>query len=155
MLKSHFLTRDRSFYAQFFRMILFLALQNLIVYGVNLADNIMLGSYSQPALSGAAAVNQIFFIVQQLALGIGDGLVILAAQYWGEGRISPIRRLTGTAMKFGVLCSVIIIALCMLMPARLLGIFTRDAAIIAEGTSYLSIIQFTFLFFIKIGRAHV
>ncbi|MBQ9464282.1 MAG: MATE family efflux transporter [Lachnospiraceae bacterium] len=146
--KEPFFTRNRSFYRALFTMLITLALQNLIAYSVNMADNIMLGSYSQPALSGAAAVNQIFFIVQQLALGIGDGLVILAAQYWGEGRISPIRRLTGTAMKFGVLCSVIIIALCMLMPARLLGIFTRDAAIIAEGTSYLSIIQFTFLFFI-------
>ncbi|MBQ1414314.1 MAG: MATE family efflux transporter [Lachnospiraceae bacterium] len=146
--KEPFFTRSRSFYRALFTMLITLALQNLIAYSVNMADNIMLGSYSQPALSGAAAVNQIFFIVQQLALGIGDGLVILAAQYWGEGRISPIRRLTGTAMKFGVLCSVIIIALCMLMPARLLGIFTRDAAIIAEGTSYLSIIQFTFLFFI-------
>ncbi|MBQ3401169.1 MAG: MATE family efflux transporter, partial [Lachnospiraceae bacterium] len=146
--KDPFFTRNRSFYRALFTMLITLALQNLIAYSVNMADNIMLGSYSQPALSGAAAVNQIFFIVQQLALGIGDGLVILAAQYWGEGRVSPIRRLTGTAMKFGVLCSVIIIALCMLMPARLLGIFTRDAAIIAEGTSYLSIIQFTFLFFI-------
>ncbi|MBQ1333105.1 MAG: MATE family efflux transporter [Lachnospiraceae bacterium] len=146
--KEPFFTRNRSFYRALFTMLITLALQNLIAYSVNMADNIMLGSYSQPALSGAAAVNQIFFIVQQLALGIGDGLVILAAQYWGEGRVSPIRRLTGTAMKFGVLCSVIIIALCMLMPARLLGIFTRDAAIIAEGTSYLSIIQFTFLFFI-------
>ncbi|MBQ1516214.1 MAG: MATE family efflux transporter, partial [Lachnospiraceae bacterium] len=146
--KDPFFTRNRSFYRALFTMLITLALQNLIAYSVNMADNIMLGSYSQPALSGAAVVNQIFFIVQQLALGIGDGLVILAAQYWGEGRISPIRRLTGTAMKFGVLCSVIIIALCMLMPARLLGIFTRDAAIIAEGTSYLSIIQFTFLFFI-------
>ena len=146
--KEPFFTRNRSFYRALFTMLITLALQNLIAYSVNMTDNIMLGSYSQPALSGAAAVNQIFFIVQQLALGIGDGLVILAAQYWGEGRVSPIRRLTGTAMKFGVLCSVIIIALCMLMPARLLGIFTRDAAIIAEGTSYLSIIQFTFLFFI-------
>ena len=56
MLKSHFLTRDRSFYAQFFRMILFLALQNLIVYGVNLADNIMLGNYSEAALAGTAVL---------------------------------------------------------------------------------------------------
>ena len=146
--KEPFFTRSRSFYRALFTLLITLALQNLIAYSVNMADNIMLGSYSQAALSGAASVNQIFFIVQQLAHAIGDGLVILAAQYWGQGRVSPIRRLTGTALKFGVLCSVIIIALCMLMPARLLGIFTKDAAIIAEGTSYLSIIQFTFLFFI-------
>ena len=128
-------------------MLIALSLQNLIAYSVNMADNIMLGSYSQPALSGAAAVNQIFFIVQQLTLGIGDGLVVLAAQYWGEGRTSPIRRLTGTALKFGVICSIIIIALCTLFPGQLLGLFTNDPEIIAEGRAYLSVIRFTFLFF--------
>ena len=129
-------------------MLITLSLQNLIAYSVNMADNIMLGSYSQPALSGAAAVNQIFFIVQQLTLGIGDGLVVIAAQYWGKKRLSPIRRLTGTALKFGVICSVIIIALCSLFPSQLLSLFTKDAGIIAEGRAYLSIIQFTFLFFV-------
>ena len=47
---------------------LVVALQNLVAYSVNMLDNIMLGSYSQNALSGAATVNQIFFIVNQLAL---------------------------------------------------------------------------------------
>ena len=78
--KEPFFTRNRSFYRALFTLLITLALQNLIAYSVNMADNIMLGSYSQPALSGAAAVNQIFFIVQQLTLGIGDGLVILAAR---------------------------------------------------------------------------
>ena len=50
---------------------LVVALQNLVAYSVNMLDNIMLGSYSQNALSGAATVNQIFFIVNQLALSIG------------------------------------------------------------------------------------
>ena len=145
--KESFFTKERSFYTALFPMLITLSLQNLIAYSVNMADNIMLGSYSQPALSGAAAVNQIFFIVQQLTLGIADGLVVIAAQYWGEGRPSPIRRLTGTALKFGVVCSVIIIALCALFPGQLLGLFTTDAGIIAEGKAYLSIIQFTFLFF--------
>ena len=148
MSKETFFTHDKSFYKTLFPMLITISLQNLIAYSVNMADNVMLGSYSQPALSGAATVNQIFFIVQQLTLGIGDGLVVLAAQYWGEGRTSPIRRLTGTALKFGVLCSVIIIALCSLFPTQLLGLFTKDAVIIAEGKAYLSIIQYTFIFFV-------
>ena len=53
---------------------LVVALQNLVAYSVNMLDNIMLGSYSQNALSGAATVNQIFFIVNQLALSIGNAL---------------------------------------------------------------------------------
>ena len=54
--KEPFFTRNRSFYRALFTMLITLALQNLIAYSVNMADNIMLGSYSQPALSGAAAV---------------------------------------------------------------------------------------------------
>ena len=34
-------------------MLVIVALQNVIAYSVNMADNIMLGAYSQEALSGA------------------------------------------------------------------------------------------------------
>ena len=52
-------------------MLITVAMQNLIAYSVNMADNIMLGTYSQQALSGAAIVNQIFFMVQQFAMSVG------------------------------------------------------------------------------------
>ena len=40
--------------------------------------------YSQSSLSGAATVNQIQFLLQQMTLAIGDTLVIIASQYWGQ-----------------------------------------------------------------------
>lgn len=61
--RTTFFTRDKKFYKTFFRLMLVVALQNLVAYSVNMLDNIMLGSYSQNALSGAATVNQIFFVV--------------------------------------------------------------------------------------------
>ena len=73
--RTTFFTRDKNFYKTFFWLMLVVALQNLVAYSVNMLDNIMLGSYSQNALSGAATVNQIFFIVNQLALSIGNALV--------------------------------------------------------------------------------
>ncbi len=79
--KETFFSRDREFYRSLFSMMLVVALQNLISYSVNMADNIMLGAYSQEALSGAAVVNQVFFLVQQMAISIGDGLVVLCSQY--------------------------------------------------------------------------
>ena len=57
-----------------------IALQNLVAYSVNMLDNIMLGSYSQNALSGAATVNQIYFIVNQIALAIGNALIAISSQ---------------------------------------------------------------------------
>ena len=50
-----------------------LVLQNVVTLSVNLADNMMLGAYSEVSLSGVAAVNQIQFVYQQLLLALGDG----------------------------------------------------------------------------------
>ena len=147
-MKQDFFTKDREFYKSFFSMMIVVALQNLVAYSVNMADNIMLGSYSQEALSGAATVNQIFFMVQQIALSIGNALVVLASQYWGEKRIEPIRRLTGIALKLGILCSMVIIIVCALLPVPLLRIFTDSPQIIAQGKDYLFLLQWSFGLFI-------
>ncbi len=146
--KTGFFTKDPGFYKTLFSMMIVVALQNLVAYSVNMADNIMLGGYDQAALSGAATVNQIFFMVQQVALAIGNSLVVLASQYWGEQRIQPIRTLTGIALKLGLICSIIIIALCLFIPRPILMLFTTDQQIIEEGLGYLSLIQWTFILFI-------
>lgn len=83
-MEERFFTHNRGFYKTFFGMMLVLTLQNLVAYSVNMADNLMLGSYSQNALSGAATVNQIFFMVQQFALAFGNALVVLAFPVLGR-----------------------------------------------------------------------
>ena len=147
-VKEPFFTRDGGFYKTLFRMLLVVALQNLVAYSVNMADNMMLGVYSQAALSAAATVNQVFFMVQQFALSIGNALVVLGAQYWGQGRAEPVRTLTGIALKLGVAISVVLVGVCVLLPEPLLYLFTDSAEIVAEGMRYLSLIQWTFALFI-------
>lgn len=80
-----FFTKDKNFYKVFFRLMLVVALQNLVAYSVNMLDNMMLGSYDQNALSGAATVNQIFFVVNQLAIAIGNALIVMSSSI-GEKR---------------------------------------------------------------------
>ena len=46
-----------SFYKGFFSICVALVLQNVVTLSVNLADNVMLGAYSEVSLSGVAAVN--------------------------------------------------------------------------------------------------
>ena len=147
-IKESFFTKDPTFFRTLFPLLITVALQNIVAYSVNMADNIMLGSYSQNALSGAATVNQIFFMVQQITLGIGEGFVVLGAQYWGQGRMQPIRKLTGIALKLGLICGIITILICTFIPHLVISIFTNDPEIIAEGVAYLGIIKYTFLLFI-------
>ena len=94
-------TRDRSFYQNFFRLFSMIVLQNVIVLSVNLADNIMIGAYSETALSGVAAVNQLQFTFQQVVMGTGDALVTLGSQYWGQKRTAPIKQLGKAALIIG------------------------------------------------------
>ncbi|MGN0711449.1 MAG: MATE family efflux transporter [Anaerovoracaceae bacterium] len=146
--RNSFFTKDKAFYMVLFPMLITVAMQNLIAYSVNMADNIMLGSYSQDALSGASTVNQIFFLVQQFAISIGNTLVALASQYWGQQRIKPIRTLTGIALKLGTVVSMVLIVLCELIPEPILRIFTPEASIISQGKAYLVIIAWSFLLFV-------
>ena len=138
------LLRDKGFLSRFFSLYWAIVLQNVVVLSVNLVDNIMLGAYSENALSGAAAVNQLQFFLQMVINGFGGGLVVLLSQYWAQGRPGPIRRLTAFALEGGVAFSLILFALCTATPRGMLGLFTTDAGIIGEGVKYLDIMRWTF-----------
>ena len=136
--------RDASFYRTFFPLLFVIVLQQLAALAVNLADNIMLGRYSELALSGASLVNQLQFTLQQIAAGIGMGIVVLAAQYWGQKRTGPIKKIISLGVKCGFLSGVIFFAISQLAPAGVLGLFTGDEAVIGEGVRYLQVICWTY-----------
>ena len=141
------LTKDKSFYQTFFKLFPMIVLQNVIVLSVNLADNIMIGRYSEVALSGVAAVNQIQFVFQQLTMGIGDALVVMASQYWGQGRTAQIKQLGKAALCVGLFVGVLLFVLTGLFPEPIVRLFTSSDAIVAEGVRYLQIIRWTYLLF--------
>ena len=87
----------KSFYKTFAILTLSLALQNLLTYSVNMADNIMLGRFSQDALSGASLCNQLQFFLQMLVQGVGEGVVVLGARYWGKKDLKHIPHIIGAA----------------------------------------------------------
>lgn len=137
----------KKFYKSFFAMYMVLVLQNVISLSVNLADNIMLGAYSETALSGVAAVNQIQFIFQQLMNAVGDGLVILCSQYWGKKQTAPMKKLASGAMRTALVITVILFTVVSVFPRQAVGLFTTDEAIIVQGMEYLKTIRFTYFFF--------
>lgn len=136
-----------TFYKSFFSLYIALVLQNVITLSVNLTDNVMLGAYSETALSGAAAVNQIQFVFQQLLNGLGDGVVIFCSQYWGKKQTETMKRISAVAMHAAITVSVLLFILVSLFPSEAVGIFTTDKSIIQEGAKYLQVIRFTYLLF--------
>ena len=89
----------KNFYRNFLKLCSMLVLQNVVTLSVNLADNIMLGAFSETALSGVTTVNQVQFVFQQLLMALGDGLVIFGSQYWGKKETKPVRKISGAVKK--------------------------------------------------------
>lgn len=139
--------KETAFYRVFFALTLSLALQNLLTFGVNLMDTVMLGRYSQEAMSGVSLCNQIQFLLQMLVGGAGEGAVVLASQYWGKHEPEPIRHIIGVALRFGAALSALLSALVLLFPERLLRLLSNDDAVITQGMAYFQIVCFSYIIF--------
>ena len=68
--------KEKTFYKSFMVLALSLALQNLLTYGVNMMDTVMLGRYSQDAMGGVSLCNQVQYLLQMLVVGAGVLLIV-------------------------------------------------------------------------------
>lgn len=141
------MVKDRSFYVRLAMLAIPLALQNLITFGVGLADNLMVGSLGDLALSGVFLSNQVQNILQMLNAGIGAAMVVLAAQYIGRDDVKNAKAVIAIAMKIVVIIGVLCTLAVLLLPTQILGLFTPDTEVIAVGLQYIRIVCFTYIFF--------
>ena len=86
-------------------------------------------------------------MLQQIAAGIGMGIVVLSSQYWGQRRTGPIKKIISVGVRFGLFVGIVFLILSILFPGQILSLFTGDAAVVAEGVRYLRIICWTYLIF--------
>ncbi len=141
------ITRDRSFYQSLVHLAIPVALQNLITFAVNFADNLMVGALGDLAISGVYIGGQLQTLVQLFSGGIEGAILILAAQYWGRGDKRSIRRILSIGTHFSLGFGLLLTAVCFSVPHRIIAIFTHDPAVIQSGAEYLRIVCLSYVFF--------
>ncbi len=141
------LVKEKNFYRTFFALTFAIALQNVIVYTVNLADNVMLGRYAEEALSGAALVNQIQFLLQMMVTGVAEGALIFGARAWGRSDLKCVKNITAISVKSGILVSSLLGLACLIFPSQILYILSNNDAVVAEGVIYLKILCWSYPIF--------
>ena len=75
--------KNQQFYVKTARLAVPIMMQNMITIGVNMADNIMVGSLGENALSAVALANQFINIYQFSCMGLGQGASIMTSRFWG------------------------------------------------------------------------
>lgn len=141
------ITRDKSFYKTLIALAIPTALQNLISFLVTFADNLMVSPLGDAAVSGVYMGGQVQTFLQVFTVGIEGTIVILSSQYWGKGEKEPIKTVSSTGLHFSLATGIVIMTLCLIMPDKIVGIFTDDASVIESGTAYLQTVCLSYPFF--------
>lgn len=144
MEKTRRLGRD-DFYSQIFKLVLPIIIQNLLSAAVSSADVVMLNYVGQSAISAVSLAAQYASVLFMVFYGLGTGVTILCAQYYGKGDMRAIQVVEGIAMRFSIPIAAAFAAAALLMPETMMLLFTNDAELISIGASYLRCMSVAYL----------
>lgn len=135
-----------DFLSALFKIALPIILQNLLSSFVNMLDTIMIGQFGSTDIAAVGLGNQIFFVMSIMMFGICSGGSIFITQFWGKKDMDGVHRSTGIT-----LCACFIIALLFttagaFFPEFLLGLYTKDPAVIERGKIYLRTVSPCYIF---------
>lgn len=137
--------KNDPFYSQMWKLVLPIVIQNLLSAAVNSADVIMLNYVGQSSISAVSLASQYAGILFSVYYGLGTGVTMLCAQYYGKGDFRAIQVVEGIAMRFSVVFSVAFAACAFFIPDKMMLLFTNDTELIALGASYLRILGIAYL----------
>lgn len=135
----------KEFYQHVLRLMIPVVIQNLLSAAVSSADVIMLGYVGQTAISSVALATQYATILNMLFSGLGTGIVMLCAQYYGKKDMTAIKSVEGMAFIFSLIFSLLLAFCAVVIPHHMMKIFTEDTELISIGVSYLKIISISYI----------
>lgn len=132
-----FFVRDKQFYKNAAAIAIPVSLQSMITIGVNMMDNIMVGSLGETVLSATALANQFVNIYQICCMGIGMGASVLTARFWGMKDIQSLKKTITIMLRFCTGLAVICFMLpTLLVPELLMRLYIDDPQVISQGVLY-------------------
>lgn len=114
-----------------------IAFQSIISLGVNMVDNIMVGSLGEAALSATSLANQFIHIYQICCMGIGMGASVLVARFWGMKDMPSLKKSISIMFRLCIAFGLVFTVVTMFMPSQIMRIYTPQSDVIEQGTRYL------------------
>ncbi len=135
---------NRDFKESFIKIGLPVGLQNLLITSLTFVDSVMVGQLGQFEFNAVSLGSQFYFIINLLAVGVSSAAVIYTSQYYGNDDIKGYRKSSGLAIISCFLVGLLAGVFSLSLPETIMGLFTKEAAIVDYGISYLNIIAFQF-----------
>ena len=129
------------------RVVLPIALQDLISSSLSLVDNMMIGRVGEMAMASVGAASQLFNILWGVLFGFSSACSAYMSQFWGTKDLPNIRRTIGFCAAMSCAIGALLCICSYWFPEKLVGLFTNIPEAIPDGAAYLRIIAPTFVLF--------
>ena len=121
-------------------------LQNLLFSSLTFIDTLMIGTLGDTPLAAVGMAGKWTWFLGIVLFGFTSGASVFIAQYFGANDVPGIRRTYGL-MSIGTMAA----ALCFMLPAllipeRIIALFTRDPEAIRTACVYLRIVALAYPF---------
>lgn len=129
----------KTLYALILTTVWPIVLQNLLDSAVNMADVVMLDWVGQSEMSAVSLASNVSGIMFMFLFGLGSGVTMLGAQYWGKGDARTVEKTAGIAYKYTLIVGAVATALCLTIPEYMVSLYSPDPEMIRLGAEYLRI----------------
>ncbi len=143
MLKIH--EEERTAYRRIMKLTGPIILQNLLSAAVTSADVVMLNFVGQEHISAVSLAAQYATVLFMVLYGLGTGVTMLSAQYFGKGDLRAVDAVEGIALRFSLGVTVLFAAAALLAPELMMRVFTPDPQLIEIGAGYLRNVAVAYL----------
>lgn len=139
--------RDPEYFHEVRKIAFPIIIQQFVFSGLNMLAVVFVGQKGDVSVAAVGLAGQIAFLLNLVHFGIISGAAMFTAQFWGRRDIPNLRRVLGLCLMLAISASLIFFALAQLIPAQVLSIYSKDAAVIQLGANYLRTFSWTFLIF--------
>ena len=136
---------DKRFFKNICRIAIPDAIQSMLQSSFGIVDQIMIGQLGSISISGVGFAGKFTSIFSVLISAIAAVAGIMISQYMGQKNQKEIRKSFYLNLFITLGISLIFTLGCIAFPKQIMGLYTKDQAVIDEASVYLRIVAGTFI----------
>ncbi len=139
--------RDKEFSRKLWKLMIPMALQQLMQSCVFVFDTIIVGGLGDEFISASGQAGHLTMLMWCGLYGASSAGAIYAAQYWGKDKdVHGVRKAFSATVLFGAVIAIPFFILGFFFREQVMFVLTKDPLTRQIGSQYLSIVSFSYLF---------
>lgn len=141
--------KDTNNQNHFYKLLLTIAIpiivQNFLSSSLNMVDNLMIGNLGEASIAAVGQANQLFFLFTLMSFGLNSGGAIFFSQFHGSGDYKSFKKYMGMTMLLGGLIAGLFTIIALVIPERVMGLYSEDPEVLKSSVEYLRIVGFSYI----------